>query len=203
MSEKAKAGKLQSSRGLGYLTVLLLVAAALVIGAAHNPLKQFLQAILSIPTPISADTPLPTSNPISAVGTSSTDDIDIESIVYEQTDIEVLTVTVADNIRIEYLLVPYERSQTLEVHSRNMLAMICAIREVGPTRRAIIFAGVGRFIDEVDKPVLRSRVETKLSTLAFNLFECSSVSAAADVDWNAVSDYHRTFSIPERLIDSD
>lgn len=204
MCEKAKKGQRRPSpRGLGYLTVVFLVVAALIIGAGHNSLREFMQSILSIATPIPADTPIPASDPVLAAAPTSTDANRIESIIYEQTGITVLTVTVADSIRVEYLLVPYEGIQVEEIHSKNLLEMICAVREIGPTRRPIIFAGVGRFVDELDEHVLRSRVETKLSTLAFNRIDCSSDIVANDVDWNTLSDYHRSFPILAGLRVSD
>lgn len=204
MPEKAKVDhKRPSSRGLGYLTVFLLIAAALIIGAAHNPLQEFLRQILSTPVPSPADTPPLTAYPIPVAKTSSTDEFGIEAVIREVTNVEVLTVTVADNIRVEYLLVPGEKSRVVDVHGKNMLSMICAIRQVGPTRRPIIFAGVGRFVDESGETVLRSRVETKLSTLPFNLMECSSDIVSTAIDWNKVSDYHRTYANPEELIDGE
>ena len=200
MSEKAKVGQRRPSpRGLGYLTVLLLVVAALIIGAGHVPLNEFVQSILSSSTPLPANTPVPTSNAEPALAFTSADGNGIVSIIHERTGITVLTVTVADSIRIEYLLAPPETKQVEVIHSNNMLQMICAIRQVGPTRRPIIFAGVGRFINDLDEELLRSRVETKLSTLSFNLIDCSYDIAANDVDWNSLSDYHRSFPKPEGL----
>ncbi len=195
MSDKRKVGQeLPPSRWLGYLTALLLVAAVMITCATHNPLNDLVARILSASEKKAADSP----TPYSSVGGK-----DIESIINDIADIELLKVTVADNIRIEYLLFPRKEWQVFEGHENSMLAMTCAIRMVGPTRRPVIFAGVGRFVDGSGKSVLRSRAETMLSTLAFNLLDCSSDDTEAIIDWNEVSVYHRTFTILKWLKDID
>lgn len=195
MSGKRRVVKeLPPSRGLGYLTALLLVAAVMIIGATDNLRMDLVVRIHSASEKTAADTPAPYS---------SVSGKDIESIINHLADIELLKVTVADNIRIEYLLFARKEWQVFESHENSMLAMTCSIRMFGPTRRPIIFAGVGRFFDGSGKLVLRSRAETMLSTLAFNLLDCSSDDTEAIIDWNEVSVYHRTFTIPKWLKDID
>ena len=222
-----------SQRGLGYLTVIILIAAALVIGAGHEPFKELLGAILNseagealAPTetntsPASNATEL--NNPIhieslaspqtnveevlvptekdtspDSSGTELNNPIHIESLISSQTNVSVLNVTVGDSVRIEYALVP-EAMRIEAIHWREMLDMICALRKGGPARRSSIFVGVGRFLDTDGRPVLRPRVETKVSALTFNRMDCASNVSASDVDWRDISEYHLTFAIPKGL----
>ena len=222
-----------SQRGLGYLTVILLIAAALVIGAGHEPFKEFLGAILNseagevlAPTetntsPASNATEL--NNPIHIESLASpqtnveevlvptekdtspasnvtelNNPIHIESLISAQTNVSVLNATVGDSVRIEYALVP-EAMRIETTHWREMLDMICALRKGGPARRSFIFVGVGQFLDTNGRPVLRSRVETKVSALTFNRMDCASDVSASDVDWHNISEYHLTFAIPKGL----
>ena len=202
MTRKAKRGQRSTlSRGLGYLTVIILVAAALVIGAGHQPLIQFINTLLATATPIPTHMPIPTATdiPTSTNITVPVDPQRTESLIHTYTDVTVLAVTVGDSIRIEYLLVPQASMSIESIHNQQMLKLICALRETGPVRRPFIFAGVGRFIDEFDRTALRSRVETKLSTLAFNRTDCASDMPAVDIDWREISEYYKTFAIPDGL----
>jgi len=186
-----------SQRGLGYLTVILLIAAALVIGAGHELFKEFIGAILNsesgevlAPTETNAS---PASN-VKALNNP----IHIEALISSQTNVSVLNVTVGDSVRIEYALVP--KAMRIEtIHWREMLDMICALRKGGPARRSFIFVGVGQFLDIDRHPVLRSRVETKVSALTFNRMDCASNVSASDVAWRNISEYHLTFAIPKGL----
>lgn len=186
-----------SQRGLGYLTVIMLIAAALVIGAGHEPFKEILGAILNSKagealTPTEKD-----ASPASNM-TELNNPIHIESLISSQTNVSVLNVTVGDSVRIEYALVP-EAMRIETIHWREMLNMVCALRKGGPARRSFIFVGVGRFLDTDGRPVLRSRVETKISALTFNRMDCASNVSASDVDWRNISEYHLAFAIPKGL----
>ena len=187
MSEKVKVGQGRASaRGLGYLTVLVLIAAALVIGAGHKPLAQFINSLLAAVMPSPSDTPAESQR--------------IESLIRTHTDVTVLTVTVADSIRVEYLLVPQATMRTDQIHDQQMLKIICALRPGGLARRPTIFVGVGRFRDQLGKTVYRSRVATKLSALENNRIVCRSDSSATDVNWRRISEYYKTYPIPSGLV---
>ena len=193
MSEKIKVGQGRASaRGLGYLTVLVLIAAALVIGAGHEPLTQFIDALLAAAAPSLA-------SPVSSPSDTPVESQRIESLIRTHTDVTVLTVTVADSIRVEYLLVPQAAMRTDQIHDQQMLKIICALRHAGLARRPTIFVGVGRFRDQLGKTVYRSRVETKLSALENNRIVCRSDSSATDVNWRRISEYYKTYPIPSGL----
>ena len=200
MSQKAKSGHGRPRpRVLEQLTILMLVLVALLVGASHSSLQAWVRDSLSIHVLVEEKAQHTRTDASFAVATLSIDNGSIESIIYGQLGLDVLTVTVAENIRIEYILYRSEESRVLQEHHSTMLTLICAIRKVSPTRRPIIFAGVARLIDRSGKMVYRSRVETKLSTLKFNLINCASLETSADVDWTSIADYHRTFVIPETL----
>ena len=193
MSEKIKVGQGRASaRGLGYLTVLVLIAAALVIGAGHKPLTQFIDALLAAAAPSPA-------SPVSSPSDTPVESQRIESLIRTHTDVTVLTVTVADSIRVEYLLVPQAAMRTEQIHDQQMLKIICALRPVGLARRPTIFVGVGRFKDQLGKTVYRSRVATKLSALENNRIVCRSDSSATDINWRRISEYYKTYPIPTGL----
>ena len=186
-----------SQRGLGYLTVILLIAAALVIGAGHEPFKELLGAILNSEAG-EALAPTETDTSPDPNVTELNNPIHVEALISSQTNVSVLNVTVRDVVRIEYALVP-EAMRIEAIHWREMLDMICALRKGGPARRSFIFVGVGRFLNTDGRPVLRSRVETKVSALTFNRMDCASDVSASDVDWHNISEYHLTFAIPKGL----
>ena len=193
MSEKIKVGQDRAStRGLGYLTVLVLIAAALVIGAGHEPLTQFIDALLAAAVPSPA-------SPVSSPSDTPVESQRIESLIRTHTDVTVLTVTVADSIRVEYLLVPQAAMRTEQIHDQQMLKIICALRHAGLARRPTIFVGVGRFKDQLGKTVYRSRVETKLSALEKNRIACQSGASATDINWRRISEYYKTYPIPSGL----
>ena len=193
MSEKVKVGQGRASaRGLGYLTVLVLIAAALVIGAGHEPLTQFIDALLAAAVPSPA-------SPVSSPSDTPVESQRIESLILTHTDVTILTVTVADSIRVEYLLVPQAAMRTAQIHDQQMMKIICALRPVGLARRPTIFVGVGRFRDQLSKTVYRSRVATKLSALENNRIVCRSDSSATDVNWRRISEYYETYPIPTGL----
>ena len=186
-----------SQRGLGYLTVILLITAALVIGAGHEPFKELLGAILNSKAGEALAPTETNTSPASNVKAFN-NPTHIESLISSQTNVSVLNVTVGDSVRIEYALVP-EAMRIEAIHWREMLDMICALRKGGPARRSSIFVGVGRFLDTDGRPVLRSRVETKVSALTFNRMDCASEVSTSDVDWRDISEYHLTFAIPKGL----
>lgn len=193
MSEKIKVGQGRASaRGLGYLTVLVLIAAALVIGAGHEPLTQFIDALLAAAAPSPA-------SPVSSPSDTPVESQRIESLIRTHTDVTVLTVTVADSIRVEYLLVPQAAMRTDQIHDQQMLKIICALRHAGLARRPTIFVGVGRFRDQLGKTVYRSRVATKLSALENNRIVCRPDTSATDVNWRRISEYYKTYPIPSGL----
>ena len=193
MSEKVKAGQGRASaRGLGYFTVLVLIAAALVIGAGHEPLTQFINSLLATVTP-------PPANSVPSPPDTPAESKRIESLIRTHTDVTVLTVTVADSIRVEYLLVPQAAMRTEQIHNQQTLKIICAMRHVGLARRPTIFVGVGRFKDQLGKTVYRSRVETKLSALENNRIVCQPDTSATDVNWRGISEYYETYPIPTGL----
>lgn len=186
-----------SQRGLGYLTVILLIAAALVIGAGHEPFKELLGAILNSEAG-EALAPTKTNTSPDPNVKALNNPIHIKALISSQTNVSVLNATVGNSVRIEYALVP-EAMRIETIHWREMLDMICALRKGGPARRSFIFVGVGQFLDTNGHPVLRSRVETKVSALTFNRMDCASGVSASDVDWHNISEYHLTFAIPKGL----
>lgn len=203
MMKKPKVGqKHPPNRGLGYLTVLFLVAAALIIGASHGSLKQYVDDRVSTAQPLTSQSPIPTISDSSLPSTETAIEFvgsqSIESLINNHTGVSILTVTVGDSIRIEYLLQIEESQKAERQHNQNMLDMICAIRQVSPTRRSITFAGVGRFIDKADMRVLRTRISTKLSTLAFNRVDCLSKNSR-NIDWSTIADHHQTYPTPNGL----
>lgn len=101
MPRKSKvAQSLRSTRGLGYLPVILLVASALIVGAGHEPLQHWLGSFFQADSNVGAVT----SND-GNVSVSETRDLDspqqIESLVASEIDLTILKVTVADSTRIE------------------------------------------------------------------------------------------------------
>lgn len=184
----------RSSRGLGNLSVMLLIAAALIVGAAHEPLKELLGNFT-----INNDSPVVDPPEPATVLESVTPDLEkpqqLKSVIISRTDLTVLKVTIADSIRIEYVLEPasigVDSSQRQAVHT-----IACELRQAGPVRRAVVFVGVGKYIDSAGQPALRSRAETKLSALRVNQLLCTSRSNERDVDWNRIAEYDIRFAIP-------
>ena len=195
MPRKSKvAQSLRSTRGLGYLPVILLVASALIVGAGHEPLQHWLGSFFQADSNVGAVT----SND-GNVSVSETRDLDspqqIESLVASEIDLTILKVTVADSTRIEYLIVP-EAMQIDWIHRRAVYGIICALQKGGPARGPFIFVGVGRFIDAAGQPTIRSRVESKLSALWMNRMDCAPENSERDIDWKRVSKYHIKFAVP-------
>lgn len=184
----------RSSRGLGYLSVMLLVAAALIIGAAHEPLKELLGASTNMNASQVVDPPEPETMPVS--GTPELEKPQqLESVILSKTDLTVLKVSFADSIRIEYILVPASIGVDSS-HRQAVLTIACALRHGGPVRRAVVFVGVGKYIDSAGQPALRSRAETKLSALRVNRMDCSSELTERDFDWGRIAEYDIRFAIP-------
>ena len=184
----------RSSRGLGYLSVIFLVAAALIIGAAHEPLKELFGTFTNMNESPVVDPPEP-----EAVLALDTPELkkpqQLESVILSRTDLTVLKVTIADNIRIEYILEPASVGVDSS-HRLAVLTIVCALRHDGPVRRAVVFVGVGQFIDSAGQPALRSRAETKLSALRVNRMNCSIETSERDVDWGRIAEYDIRFAIP-------
>ena len=184
----------RSSRGLGYLSVMLLVAAALIVGAAHEPLKDLLgNFTINNESPV-VDPPEPAT-----VLESETTELDkpkqLKSVIKSKTDLTVLKVTIADSIRIEYILEP--ASIGVDSSQRQaVLTIACALRHSGPVRRAVVFVGVGKYIDSAGQPALRSRAETKISALRVNRMVCSPETTERDIDWGRITEYDIRFGIP-------
>ena len=197
MFEKTKIARRRPMfHGVRNLMMCFLVGLALVTGFSNNPLEELLRLSLATPDPVSADSAEHEPSPLLSLVDSTTNGYKIKSIIQGKMSIELLSISVADSIRVEYLLMPRDVLPSIEVHYDHLLALTCFIRRDGPTRRPVIFAGVARLSDETGDIMHRSRFETKLSTLAFNLIDCSRASVASDLDWHALSDYHRTFPIP-------
>ena len=187
----------RSSRSLGYMSVICLVAAALIIGAAHEPLKEWLGSFAQVNAP--AEVALREESAPSDSGVREPHKPQhIEYQIVSQTSLTVLKVTLADSIRIEYVLVPASIGIDAS-HRQAMFEMVCALREAGPARRAIVFVGVGRFIDSAGQPALRSRVESKLSALALNRIKCAPGTDSRDIDWHKVAEYNIKFAVPPGL----
>ena len=195
MARKAKVkDSRKPTRGLGYLSVISLVAAALIIGAVHEPLKEWVGSLTQSLVP-------PTMAPIENVIVLAPDvpELDkpqhIKSVIMSETDLSVLKVTIADSTRIEYILEPasigVDPSQR-----RAIFALTCALQTAGPARRAVVFVGVGRYVDSAGQPALRSRAETKLSSLQLNRMKCAPEISERDIDWKRVAEYDIRFAIP-------
>ncbi len=184
----------RSSRGLGYESVMVIVAAALIIGAAHEPLKELLGTFTIINESPVVDPPEP--EPVLAPDTPELEKPQpLESVVLSKTDLTVLKVTIADSIRIEYILEP--ASIGVDSSQRQaVLTIACALRHSGPVRRAVVFVGVGKYIDSAGQPALRSRAETKMSALRVNRMVCSPETTERDIDWGRVAEYDIRFAIP-------
>ncbi len=183
-----------SSRGLGYLSVTFLLAAALIIGAAHEPLKELLGTIINIKESPVVDPPKPET-----VVVSDTSELEkpqqLESVILSKTDLTVLKVTIAESIRIEYILEPASIGLDAS-HRQAMLSLTCALRHDKLVRRAAVFVGVGKYIDSAGQPALRSRAETKLSALRVNRMDCSSETGERDIDWSHIAEYDIRFAVP-------
>lgn len=195
MATKAKVvPSRSSSRGLSYLSIMLLVVAALVIGATHEPLKELLS---SIPARNSASMGASSKTEIVVLPDASAMDQlqHFESVILSKTNLTVLKVTIADSIRIEYILEPASIGVDSS-HRQAVLAIACAFRHGGPVRRAVVFVGVGKYIDSAGHPALRSRAETKLSALRVNRMVCSPETTERDIDWGRESEYDIRFPIP-------
>ena len=195
MSRKIKAKQnTRVSRGLGYLSVMLLVAAALIIGAAHEPLKKLLGTFTDRDESSLVQPPVQETELV-----SSKSEIEkpqqLESVITSKTDLTILKVTIADSMRIEYILVPSSIGVDAN-HRRAIYAITCALQNTGKVRRSVVFVGVGRFIDSAGQPTLRSRAETRLTALRLNQVECSHDTSARDIDWNGIADYDIKFAIP-------
>ena len=184
----------RSSRGLGYLSVMFLVAAALIIGAAHEPLKELLGTFKTIDESPVADPPEPET-----VLVPDTPILEkpqqFKSVILSRTDLTVLKVTIADSIRIEYILEPTSIGVD-SMHRRAVLTIACALRHSAPVRRAVVFVGVGKYIDSAGQPALRTRAETKMSALRVNRMVCSPETTERDIDWGRVAEYDIRFAIP-------
>ncbi len=185
----------RSSRGLGYLSVMLLVATALIVGAGHEPLKELLATFTSIDESPVVDSPESETE----LALDRPEDLEkpqhLESVILAKSDLTVLKVTIADNIRIEYILEPSSIGVDAS-HRQSVLAIACALRHGGPVRRAVVFVGVGKYIDSAGQPALRSRAETKLSALRVNRMVCSPETTERDVDWGRIAEYDIRFAIP-------
>ncbi len=184
----------RSSRGLGYLSVIVLVAAALVIGAAHDPLKELLGNFTKNSESPDFDPP-ETETLLELDSTELEKPQQLKSVIFSRSGLTVLKVTIADSIRIEYVLEPasigIDSSQRQAVHT-----IACTLRHVGPVRRAVVFVGVGKYVDSAGQPALRSRAETKLSALRMNQMNCTSETNERNIDWNRIAEYDIRFAIP-------
>lgn len=184
----------RSSRGLGYLSVMFLVAAALMIGAAHEPLKELLDTFANID-----ESPVVNPHEPETVLAPDTPELEkpqqLESVILSKTNLTVLKVTIADSIRIEYRLEPASIGVDSS-HRQAVLTIACALRYGGPVRRAVVFIGVGKYIDSAGRPALRSRAETKLSALRVNRMVCSPETTERDIEWGRIAEYDIRFAIP-------
>ncbi len=192
-TEKVKQSP-KPSRGLGYLSVMLLVAAALIIGSSNEPLKELLRTFTNINESPVVDLPEPETG-LAQDTPELAKPQQLESVIMSETDLTVLNVTIADSIRIEYILKPSSFGVDAS-HWQAVLAMTCALQKTGPARRAIVFVGVGRFVDSVSQPALRSRAETKLPALRVNRMNCTSDINERDVEWSRIAEYDIRFAIP-------
>lgn len=194
MTRKAKrADGRGNGNGIGFFVVALLVAASLIVGASHDPLRQLIIKLLSS-EPMEVPTAFPEAISEQPNGTQLNGPSFLKSLISTNTDWSVLNVAIGKGLRIEYLL-EHTAARIESIHQRAMYDIVCALRIVGPARRPTILVGVGRFLNATGQPVLRTRFETALSALEFNRIDCASSSRAEDVDWNRVSEYHVSFAI--------
>ncbi len=183
-----------SSIGLGYLSVMFLVVAALIIGATHEPLKEWLGTFTNINESPAVDPPVP-ETVLESGRHKLKKPQQLKSVILSRTDLTVLKVTIADSIRIEYVLEP--ASIGIDSSQRQaVLTIACALRHGGPVRRAVVFVGVGKYIDSAGQPALRSRAETKLSALRVNQLNCTSETNERDINWSRITEYDIRFAIP-------
>ncbi len=195
MARKAKATQgSRSLRGLGYLTVICLVVAALVVGAANEPIKELL-GISTNSGVAPVDNPPGTENVLAPNQPALNNPQQIESIIMSDTELAILKVTVADNTRIEYVLEPASIGVDAS-HRRAVIALTCALRSAGAIRRPVVFVGVSRYVDSAGNPALRSRMQSKLTALWLNRMNCAADISDRDIDWRRITEYEIRFAIP-------
>ncbi len=195
MSRKVKATQRhRPHRGLGYLSVMVLVVAALVIGAANEPLKDLFGSFTNFDeSPVAVPSePASRFAPDTAVLDKPQQ---VEAVIVSETELTVLKVTNASSTRIEYILEPASIGVDAS-HREAILTLSCALRRVGPARRAVVFVGVGQFVDSAGNPALRTRAETKLSALWVNRLICAQDESEHNIDWERVSEYDIRFDVP-------
>ena len=188
----------KSARGLGYLSVIVLVTAALIIGATNEPIKDLLGTFTDtnaapVASPSEPDAVLPPDEVSEIVKP-----LHSESVIILETDVTVLKVTVADSTRIEFVLEPASIGVDAS-HRRAILSITCALQKAGPVRRAVVFVGVGRYVDSAGRPALRSRAETKLSSLQLNRMNCTPEISERDIDWESRGGIRHQIRNPTRV----
>lgn len=195
MARKVKATQGSSSlRGLGYLTVICLVVAAFVVGAANEPIKELLGITANSSVAV-VDTPPGTENVLMPDPSALNNPGQIESTIMSDTELTILKVTVADNTRIEYVLEPASIGVDAS-HRRAVIALTCALRSTATIRRPVVFVGVSRYVDSAGNPALRSRMQSKLTALWLNRMNCAADTSDRDIDWRRITEYEIRFAIP-------
>lgn len=182
-----------------YIVVLALVLGILIVKNYSSPGKE--TTLVDEGSAAEAAVLVGPEDALASIPSSAEFD-SIKAHIEGYTGIRILSTTVGDIIRIEYLLQPRRLWERDSLHNTQMYRMICALRQENIMRHPVIFAGLGRFKDATGTVVYRSRLETKLQAMNMNRIDCDAASPAEhQVNWFSESEYYYTYAIPEDLIE--